>query len=63
MKLQFSDLRVGMKVKDNDENIGTILQIKDIHNILVQFDKNSGYAYYCLDINDKKYYDPLFTIK
>jgi len=62
-KLEFSDLKVGMRVKDVHENISIIKKCKDEHNILVKFEPYGGYGFYCLDPTDKKYYDPLYEIE
>jgi hypothetical protein len=64
IKLEFSELTVGMKVIDTDENIGIIKKIKDIHNILVKFETGTGgYGFYCLDDSDEKFYDPLYKLE
>lgn len=64
MKLKFSELRVEMKVTDDNQNIGLIKKIKDIHSILVKFETGTGgYGFYCLDPSDKKCYDPLYKIE
>jgi len=61
VKLEFSELQIGMKVQDNDGNISTIKKCDNIHNILAKFITGTGgYGFYCLDPSDKKYYDPLY---
>ena len=62
MKLEFSELKLEMKVRDDNGNIGIIKKFKDINNVVVKFEKTGGggYGFYCLDENDKKYYDPLY---
>jgi hypothetical protein len=60
IKLEFSELKKGMNVRDTEGNTGKIIKITDIHNILVKFSHNGGYGFYCLDENDKKFYDPLY---
>jgi agmatine/peptidylarginine deiminase len=63
-KLNFSDLKKGMKVQDDDGHVGTIVKFVDMHNILVKYEiGNSGYGFYCLDPENKKYYDPLYKYK
>ena len=62
-KLEFSDLKIEMRVQDNNGNIGIIKKYKDIHNIVVKFEPGGGYGFYCLDEKDKKYYDPLYKIE
>jgi len=52
-----------MKVIDTEGNIGKIMKIKDIHNILVKFERNAGYGFYCLDQTDKMFYDPLYKME
>lgn len=64
--LKFERLKIGMKVIDNDKNIGTITEIEDIHNVFVEYD-NGGFGCHCfvegcLD-NLVPYYDPLFEYK
>lgn len=48
-KLKFEDLRVGMKVVDEDPefSIGTVIECEDIHNVLVEYE-NGGSGLYCL---------------
>lgn len=58
-KLKFTELKVGMRVKDDDGNIGIIKKCKDIHNVEVNFEVG-GAGIYCLDENDNDYYDPIY---
>jgi len=61
VKLEFAELQIGMKVQDNDGNIGTIKKCKDVHNILVKFITGTGgYGFYCLDPECPQHYDPLY---
>jgi len=61
VKLEFSELQVGMKVQDNDGNKGKITKCKDIHNIGVKFITGTGgYGFYCLDPECPQHYDPLY---
>jgi hypothetical protein len=64
-KLEFSELQEGMRVQDTHKNISTIKKCKDIHNVLVQFEKlgTGGYGYYCLDEKDLTHYDPLYKLQ
>lgn len=73
-RLNFTELEVGMKVKDNSGNVGIIQRCKSIHNISVKFhgkkvnlktggidiDEDGGYGFYCLDPECHKMYDPLY---
>jgi len=60
--LEFKDLFIGMKVKCLDEDFGngTIIAIKDIHNVEIHYGKNgedsSGLC--CFDPSCEGYYDP-----
>jgi hypothetical protein len=66
-----SDLVIGMRVQDDDGNIGTVKECEDIHNIFVYYD-NGGSGLHCLvegcietkTINGKlieiPQYDPLY---
>jgi len=63
IKLEFSELKPEMRVKDDNENIGIIKKCEDKRHILVKFEPGGGYGFYCLDENDKKYYDPLYKIE
>jgi hypothetical protein len=63
VKLEYAELKKDMKVIDTEGNIGKIMKIKDIHNILVKFERNAGYGFYCLDQTDKMFYDPLYKIE
>jgi len=55
-KLEFSDLKKGMKIKDMHGNISTIIHCKDIHFITVKFKTGTeGYGFYSLDPSDKNY--------
>lgn len=65
------ELYIGMRVQDDEGNIGTVKECYDIHNIFVKFD-NGGTGLYCLiegcadniRINDEDiaipYYTPLY---
>lgn len=61
-ELLFADIKVGMKVMDEDGDIGTVKECSDIHNIFVVFDnEESSTGFYCLEPgceygNDKLYY-------
>ena len=45
--LVYADIRVGMKVIDNDGDIGIITQCEDPHNVIIRYD-NEGVGIYCL---------------
>lgn len=62
-KLEFSELIEGLKVQDKHKNISTVIKCKDIHHVLVKFEKmgGGGYGFYCLD-KDSSQYDPLYKI-
>jgi hypothetical protein len=59
-KLEFSELKNGMNVKDTTGNIGIIKKCNDLHNIIVKYKNNGGWGFYCLDPMDKNEYDPLY---
>jgi len=60
-RLQFSELKKGMAVKDKDKNFGKIIKIENIHNITVKFTNDmGGYGFYCLDPACQDHYDPLY---
>ena len=60
-RLQFSELKKGMIVKDKSENFGKIIKIEDIHNITVKYKNGTGgYGFYCLDPACIDHYDPLY---
>jgi len=66
------ELYIGMRVEDDEGNVGTVKECHDIHNIFVEFD-NGGTGLHCLiegcadniRINDEDvaipYYTPLYT--
>lgn len=62
-KLEFLDLKIGMKVQDSHGNISVIKKCENIHNILVQFEKlgSGGYGFYSLDTNDT-YFESLYRL-
>ena len=62
-KLKFEELKKGMKVKDEDGNVGIITLCKDIHNISVKYtNSEGGYGLYCIDPKCKTpIYDPLYV--
>lgn len=64
-KLKFSELKVGMKVQDEDGAFGIIKKCEDIHNIVVNYESGTGgWGFYCLDAScDGVYYDPLYNIE
>lgn len=45
--LLYSDVQKGMKVIDNDGDIGIITQCEDPHNVIIRYD-NEGVGIYCL---------------
>lgn len=69
-----SELVVGLRVKDDDGNIGTVKEFKDLHNVLVEYD-GGGSGFHCLvkgcveykNINGKvaaiDNYDPLYHFR
>jgi len=60
-RLQFSELKKGMKVIDQDKNIGIVKTYKNIHNIKVKYETGvGGYGIYSIDPQDKDHYDPLY---
>lgn len=58
--LQFKDLIKGMKVKDQYNDFGKIVDCSSIHNIEVEFDNGKGL--YCLDKTCQEY-TPLFKLE
>jgi len=59
-KLEFSELKNGMSVKDTNGNIGIIKKCEDLHNIIIKYKNTGGWGFYCLDPLDEDYYDPLY---
>jgi hypothetical protein len=62
-ELKFSDLKTGMRVIDDEENIGIVKKHDDIHNIVVNYESGTGgYGFYCLDssCDNGRYYDSLY---
>lgn len=60
--IPYSDIRVGMLVKDFDEElgIGMVIKCDDIHNVFVEY-LNGGSGLCCLDEKCADY-DPLYYI-
>lgn len=48
--LLYADIKIGMKVMDDDGDIGIIKECDDAHNVLVEF-PNGGTGIYCLVSN------------
>lgn len=46
-KLNFNEVETGMRVKDQDGDIGTVTKIDSINNIVVTYD-SGGIGYICL---------------
>jgi len=61
-ELTFNDIKVGLKVLDEQGDIGSVTTIENIHNISVDFNEFGihGFGIYCLDKNCKDY-SPLFS--
>ena len=60
-KLEFSELKIGMKVQDNNGNVGIVKKCNDAYNVLVKFITGTGgYGFYCLDAECTRQYDPLY---
>jgi hypothetical protein len=64
----FNEVFVGMRVKDDEGNVGTITKCDNIHNISIEYDKTTkvnninlkitstgGYRFICLDLKCIKY--------
>lgn len=47
LQVKHSDLVIGLKVQDNDGNIGKVKDCSDIHNVYVEYD-NGGSEIHCL---------------
>jgi len=61
-KLLFKDLKLGMKVIDNDGQGGVITECSDIHNIYIKH-LDGGSGFYCLDTKCEDFDgDELFSI-
>lgn len=65
--LKISELKPGMKVHDTNGNYGIVKNIKDEHNITVEFTNatgktgcTGGYGFYCINPECKGIYDPLY---
>ena len=62
--LKYEDLFIGQNVTDGEEEeIGEVIEIDDIHNIQVRFGNHGqlGIGLFCLDENCD-HYDPLYRI-
>jgi hypothetical protein len=35
--IDFKDLKIGMTIQDSEGNIGTIINIEDIHNVHIEY--------------------------
>lgn len=57
--LLYADIKIGMKVIDEDGDVGTIKECDDAHNILVEF-TNGGTGLYCLVPNCEDGSDNLY---
>jgi hypothetical protein len=42
-----SDLVIGMRITDNDGNVGIVKDCDDLHNVFVEYD-NGGSGFHCL---------------
>lgn len=65
IKIDFKDLKNGMKVRTFEGETGTVVDCDDIHNIQVQMHDKAymgGVGLFCLDINcSENQYDPLYV--
>lgn len=57
--LLYADIKIGMRVMDEDGDIGTVKECDDAHNILVEF-PNGGTGLYCLVPNCEDGSDNLY---
>ena len=64
-KLEFLDLKVGMRVQDDDGDIGIIQNCHNINKIIVKNESTGSYAFYNLNpINlFKTHYNSLYTVE
>jgi hypothetical protein len=63
-ELEFSELKVGMKVQDEDGDFGIIIKIKDINNIVVKYETGTkGWGFYCLKPYWDNYNDILYNVE
>ena len=66
-----NNLFIGMRVQDNECNVGTVKECEDIHNVFVEYD-NGGSGLHCLvegcietttingELVEMLHYDPLY---
>ena len=66
-----SNLVIGMRVMDDEGNVGTVKECEDIHNVFVEYD-NGGSGLHCLieecietttinsQLVEMPHYDPLY---
>lgn len=57
--VSWDNVKVGMRVRDDEWNIGIIVNAKDMHNIEVYF-KDRTKGLYCLDKKCSEYDELLF---
>lgn len=60
-ELKYSELKIGMKVFDDEWDAGIVTDIEDKHNVTVKY-LREGEGYYCLDDKCKEY-SPLYKRK
>jgi hypothetical protein len=64
-KLEFFELKKGLRVQDEDGYVGIITKCDDIHNIVVNLQCGTGgYTFYCIDPSCKitKHYESLYSV-
>ncbi len=49
-KLNYNDIKIGMRVMNDTKEVGIIIECDDIHNVLVEFTTGSS-GFYCLELN------------
>ena len=59
--INHTDLVVGISVCDDNNNVGTVKECSDLHNVNVHYD-NGGSGLYCI-IESCHEYDPLYHYK
>lgn len=60
-RLSFTDVYVGMKIIDEDGDVGLISECTDPHNVIVEFINNGSKGFYCLIENCER--DLFYNLK
>jgi hypothetical protein len=60
--IPFERLCIGMKVVDEDGDVGRVFNLDEIHNVIVEYDESWGTGISCYD-KDCEFYSPLYWYK